>query len=104
MRQKSQQNNANKAAYIMDVNEDAVIQAVTDSDALLHGHTHRPDIHQATSNKKRYVLGDWRLLDGDTRQPKISAVIGAVTGDEHSNDSFSSNAAEFRLIEFKSLI
>src|SRR5699024_11544548 len=28
LRQKSQQNNANKAAYIMDVNEDAVIQAI----------------------------------------------------------------------------
>ena len=99
MRQKSQQNNANKAAYIMDVNEDAVIQAVADSDALLHGHTHRPDIHQATSNKKRYVLGDWRLLDGDTRQPQVSAVIGAVTADEDSDD----NNAEFRLVEFNVL-
>ena len=56
----------------------------------------------ATTDKKRYVLGDWRLLDKDTRQPKVSAVIGAVTGDEHSNDSFNINAAEFRLIEFKS--
>jgi len=100
MRKKSQQNNANKAAYIMDVNEDAVIQAVAGSDALLHGHTHRPDIHQATSNKKRYVLGDWRLLDGETRQPKVSAVIGAVTTDENSDN----NNAEFNLVEFKLLI
>ena len=99
MRQKSQQNNANKAAYIMDVNEDAVIQAVADSDALLHGHTHRPDIHQATSNKKRYVLGDWRLLDSDTRQPKVSAVIGAVMADEDSDDN-----AEFDMYEFKMTI
>ena len=98
MRQKSQQNNANKAAYIMDVNQDAVIQAVADSDALLHGHTHRPDIHQATSNKKRYVLGDWRLLDSDTRQPQVSSVIGAVTADEDSDDN-----AEFRLVEFNVL-
>ena len=43
MRKKSQQNNATKAAYIMDVNDEAVRQAITDSDALLHGHTHRPD-------------------------------------------------------------
>ena len=99
MRQKSQQNNANKAAYIMDVNEDAVLKAVNDSDALLHGHTHRPNIHQATSNKKRYVLGDWRLLDGDTRQPKVSAVIGAVTADEDSDDN-----AEFDMYEFKMTI
>ena len=97
LRQKSQQNNANKAAYIMDVNEDAVIQAIADSDALLHGHTHRPAIHQATADKKRYVLGDWRLLDKDSRQPKVSAVIGAVTAHKNSDD----NNAEFELIEFK---
>ncbi|MGO3338295.1 UDP-2,3-diacylglucosamine diphosphatase [Psychrobacter sp.] len=104
MRQKSQQNNAKKATHIMDVNEDTVIQAITDSDALLHGHTHRPDIHQATADKKRYVLGDWRLLDKDTRQPKVSAVIGAVTGNENTHDSFSSNNAEFELVEFKTLV
>lgn len=97
LRQKSQQNNANKAAYIMDVNEDAVIQAIADSDALLHGHTHRPAIHQAMTDKKRYVLGDWRLLDKESRQPKVSAVIGAVTADGDTGD----NAAEFELVEFK---
>lgn len=97
LRQKSQQNNANKAAYIMDVNEYAVLQAITNSDALLHGHTHRPAIHQATADKKRYVLGDWRVLDKDSRQPKVSAVIGAVTSDGDTGD----NAAEFELIEFK---
>ena len=100
LRQKSQQNNANKAAYIMDVNKDAVIQAIADSDALLHGHTHRPAIHQATADKKRYVLGDWRLLDKDSRQPKVSAVIGAVTADGDTGD----NAADFELVEFKILV
>ena len=100
LRQKSQRNNANKAAYIMDVNEDAVIQAVADSEALLHGHTHRPAIHQATIDKKRYVLGDWRVLDKDSRQPKISAVIGAVMADGDTGD----NAAEFELVEFKILV
>ena len=102
MRQKSQQNNANKAAYIMDVNENAVLKAVNDNDALLHGHTHRPDIHQATSNKKRYVLGDWRLLDGDTRQPQVSAVIGAVIGAVTADEDWDDNA-EFRLVEFNVL-
>ncbi|MGP5295987.1 UDP-2,3-diacylglucosamine diphosphatase [Psychrobacter faecalis] len=97
LRQKSQQNNANKAAYIMDVNEDAVIQAVADNNALLHGHTHRPAIHQATADKKRYVLGDWRLLNKDARQPKVSAVIGAVTAHKNSDN----NNAEFELVEFK---
>lgn len=104
MRQKSQQNNANKAAYIMDVNEDAVIQAVADSDALLHGHTHRPNIHQATANKKRYVLGDWRLLDSETRQPQVSAVVGVVTADEDSDANSDNNNAEFDMYEFKMTI
>ncbi|MGP9557313.1 UDP-2,3-diacylglucosamine diphosphatase [Psychrobacter sp. AOP7-A1-24] len=104
MRQRSQQNNANKAAYIMDVNDDAVNKAITTSDALLHGHTHRPDIHQTTTDKKRYVLGDWRLLDEDSRQPKVNAVIGAVTDDEHSNDSSSSHNTEFGLFKFECLI
>jgi len=104
MRKKSQKNNANKAAYIMDVNDKAVYQAITASDALLHGHTHRPDIHQATTDKKRYVLGDWRLLGKDARQPKVNAVIGAVTEDEHSNESLNSNDAEFELYEFEFLV
>ena len=100
LRQKSQQNNANKAAYIMDVNENAVLQAVADSDALLHGHTHRPDIHKTIHDKIRYVLGDWRLLDSDKRQPKVSAVIGMVTVDENADNS----NAEFGLVEFNMTI
>ncbi|MBF0658556.1 UDP-2,3-diacylglucosamine diphosphatase [Psychrobacter sp. NG25] len=104
MRQKSQRNNANKATHIMDVNADAVSTVMADNDALLHGHTHRPDIHQAANDKIRYVLGDWRLLDTETRQPKVSAVIGAVIGDEQSSDSFSNNDTEFGLFEFKALV
>lgn len=95
MRKNSQKNNANKAAHIMDVNDDAVTAVMTDRDALLHGHTHRPDIHQIKDGKTRYVLGDWRLLDKDKRQPKVSAVIGVVTAPEDSNDD-----AQFGLIEF----
>ncbi|MBH0085837.1 UDP-2,3-diacylglucosamine diphosphatase [Psychrobacter sp. SCQQ22] len=104
MRQKSQRNNANKATHIMDVNADAVSTVMADSDALLHGHTHRPDIHQTANDKMRYVLGDWRLLDKETRQPKVSAVIGAVTSTEYTNDSFSNNDTEFGLFEFKALV
>ncbi|WP_367103906.1 UDP-2,3-diacylglucosamine diphosphatase [uncultured Psychrobacter sp.] len=98
MRKKSQQSNANKATHIMDVNKDAVDKVLYDNDALLHGHTHRPDIHQTTDNKIRYVLGDWRLLDSDTRQPKVNAVIGAVVEENVNNDD------EFRLVEFQYLV
>ncbi|PJX21245.1 UDP-2,3-diacylglucosamine diphosphatase [Psychrobacter sp. L7] len=100
MRQKSQKNNANKAAHIMDVNDEAVIHAVANSDALLHGHTHRPDIHQATDDKKRYVLGDWRLIDKEKRQPIVNAVIGVTITNAHSD----SNKANFELVEFSSLV
>ena len=95
MRRKSQQNNANKAAHIMDVNDEAVAAVMIDSDALLHGHTHRPAVHQTIDGKKRYVLGDWRLLDKDKRQPNVSAVIGVVTASEDLEDE-----AQFSLIEF----
>ena len=99
IRQKSKQQNTTKAAYIMDVNDDAVIEALENNDALLHGHTHRPHVHQATHNKKRYVLGDWRLLDEDTRQAEVSAVIGAVIAEDSDKDN-----SEFRLFEFKYLV
>ncbi|HAR75084.1 MAG TPA: UDP-2,3-diacylglucosamine diphosphatase [Psychrobacter sp.] len=102
MRQKSQQNNANKAAYIMDVNESAVIQAVKDSDALLHGHTHRPDIHPISNDKIRYVLGDWRLLNSGARQSEVSAVIGAVTA--NVGEDIIADSTEFGLLECKILV
>ena len=102
MRQKSQQNNANKAAHIMDVNETAVNEAIYHFDALLHGHTHRPEIHQSNEGKTRYVLGDWRLLDNETRQSKVSAVIGAVTVNVDEGIIADSNA--FDLFEFSMLV
>ncbi|MGM7372030.1 UDP-2,3-diacylglucosamine diphosphatase, partial [Acinetobacter baumannii] len=48
-----------KSYEIMDVNEQAVLSALTDVDILIHGHTHRPAIHQL-QHKQRVVLGDWR--------------------------------------------
>ena len=98
MRQKSQQNNANKAAHIMDVNEAAVNKAIYRFDALLHGHTHRPEIHQSNEGKTRYVLGDWRLLNKDKRQQKVSAVIGAITASV--DEGIMADSAEFNLFEF----
>lgn len=96
IRAKSKLNNRTKDAYIMDVNEHSVAQAVANNDALLHGHTHRPDIHQTLNNKTRYVLGDWRLQDADSRQPKVSAVIGVITKDN--------NDVGFNLVEFQYLV
>jgi len=49
---------------IMDVNEDAVLNVMQQHDVLqlIHGHTHRPAIHNVQINghaAKRIVLGDW---------------------------------------------
>ena len=49
---------------IMDVNDEAIRQAIADSgvEVLLHGHTHRPNVHDVDLGDrvaKRIVLGDW---------------------------------------------
>ena len=58
-RKKSQQANQIKSYDVMDVNADAVSQALQHADVLIHGHTHRPNIHNE-HGKPRIVLGDWR--------------------------------------------
>jgi len=60
MRMQSSQANANKQENIMDVNTKTVADAAKThgADLILHGHTHRPAIHQE-ANFKRVVLGDW---------------------------------------------
>lgn len=60
----SKDSKVNKAMEIMDVNTDAVLKAFNDHDIeiMIHGHTHRPNIHKVSNEGKnltRYVLGDW---------------------------------------------
>ena len=60
----SKDSKENKAMEIMDVNTDAVLRAFNDHDIeiMIHGHTHRPNIHKVSNEGKnltRYVLGDW---------------------------------------------
>ena len=43
----------------MDVNPSAVQVALSNVDLLIHGHTHRANIHDV-DGKKRIVLGDWK--------------------------------------------
>ena len=52
---------ANKAEGIMDVTAEAVAEAMAEheADLLVHGHTHRPAIHELGDGKRRIVLGDW---------------------------------------------
>ena len=60
----------------MNVNPSAVDAAMTDCDILLHGHTHRPNVHHH-GRKIRIVLGDWR---DDGRH--IHAEIGLMIGED----------------------
>lgn len=90
LRSKSKQANANKSSKIMDVNLQSVELAmntgiesdhVSSVDILIHGHTHRPNIHHLRDGKIRYVLGDWRIKDIGNHE-QISAVIGVIMQDK----------------------
>lgn len=61
LRNQSGMANSNKAQDIMDVNKQAVDALMQEHNVafLIHGHTHRPAIHNLADNKKRIVLGDW---------------------------------------------
>ena len=60
-RKRSIEQQSYKSQEIMDVNAKAVEQAVEQASAqlLIHGHTHKPNIHALKQNKKRIVVGDW---------------------------------------------
>ncbi|CAA0124991.1 UDP-2,3-diacylglucosamine hydrolase [BD1-7 clade bacterium] len=64
LRENSQSQNSNKAEDIMDVNQHEVERIMQENavSLLIHGHTHRPAIHEFVLNDstaKRVVLGDW---------------------------------------------
>ena len=64
LRAKSLSETNTKNEVIMDVNDDEVINQLRkyDVDMIIHGHTHRPNIHKIISERKEYkriVLGDW---------------------------------------------
>ena len=60
LRAKSIAANENKAAN-MDVTPSSVRQAMDDAavSLMVHGHTHRPGIHDLGDGRRRIVLGDW---------------------------------------------
>ena len=66
MRESSKQSQQHKNMAIMDVNEQAVSEVFesTNTSMMIHGHTHKPFIHEATGQylslgRTRIVLGDW---------------------------------------------
>ena len=82
-RRQSLEQKLNLSMDIMDVNQDAVMRTINEHgvDVLLHGHTHRPDIHTVdlgNRKAKRIVLGDWytqgSLVRWDLRGPKLEVM------------------------------
>lgn len=68
-RMQSKANNSNKPENIMDVTPSEVERVLREGGAttLLHGHTHRPQVHALTVDgrpARRVVLGDWREDEG----------------------------------------
>ncbi len=59
-RKKSQQHHRSEHYQWVDVNEQEVAKQMQGIDLLIHGHTHRPQIHDYANHKQRIVLGDWR--------------------------------------------
>ena len=64
LREQSENETQQKDTMIMDVNDDAVRDAMRRAGVrrLIHGHTHRPAIHEFTldgEDAERIVLGDW---------------------------------------------
>ncbi|TPE55692.1 UDP-2,3-diacylglucosamine diphosphatase [Maribrevibacterium harenarium] len=60
LRDDSRSQSSEKASYIMDVNQGAISERLAQekADLLIHGHTHRPNLH-LNDKTPRLVLGDW---------------------------------------------
>lgn len=60
-RAKSKTMSSNKPGDIMDVTPSEVERVLAESGVatLVHGHTHRPAVHQLGNGRSRIVLGDW---------------------------------------------
>ena len=70
LREQSKVSNQLKAANITDVVETEIESDLKKHDCkiMIHGHTHRPGIHNLQSNAKRMVLGDWNTCGWLLRQ------------------------------------
>lgn len=61
LREKSMAATQEKDESITDVNADEVLRVMAEYgvSTLIHGHTHRPAIHDLGEGRRRVVLGDW---------------------------------------------
>ena len=92
LREQSMAANASKNADIMDVTESEVLASFArhQVDLLIHGHTHRPQVHHYRENGQsltRIVLGDWdrtgwALQYGADHHFELQQFTLAATGSE----------------------
>src|SRR5690606_16073637 len=94
----SQQNNANKADNIMDVTPEEVARVMDEAgvSALIHGHTHRPNVHQVQMSSG--FATRWGLGACTTTGWLIRASAAAI--DQTSYDRNPGVEAEFRVRVF----
>ena len=81
LRAKSIAANENKAANIMDVTPSSIRQAMDDAavSLMVHGHTHRPGIHDLGGCRRRIVLGDWGRCGWKLRLDKGDAELSCFS-------------------------
>jgi UDP-2,3-diacylglucosamine hydrolase len=82
-RRQSMERGESLSDAIMDVNQDAVVAVLREHrvDTLLHGHTHRPAVHEVDlgdSTATRIVLGDWydhgSVVRWDANGPRLETM------------------------------
>lgn len=76
-RQKSKEHKSEISMGIMDVTQEAVLNAFKKYDVklMIHGHTHRQDTHHYENNFVRYVLGDWESTNSIMKVDKTDIKI-----------------------------
>ena len=86
LREGSREAHTTKSVEIMDVTPAAVavLHDQTDAAIIIHGHTHRPDLH-VDGARRRYVLPDWELDEAPLRGGWI-AITNDGTITRHSLD------------------
>jgi len=85
MRKGSREAQLGKSMEIMDVNPGAIAALFdqTGTSLMIHGHTHRPAVHQH-DGRVRYVLPDW---DGDVSPPRGGWLALDASGAIHRHDA-----------------
>ena len=86
-RDASRQHTGSAPAAIMDVNDEAVVAALRRAgvDTLIHGHTHRPGVHEFEVDGRRatrIVLGDWYAQGSVLRWSEEGYRLDALARDE----------------------